>query len=580
MNRTNYLGEIGNENIGQKVKVYGWIKKHRDLGELIFIDLQDFTGYSQIVVTSECKEFSLSHGFRMDYVVAIEGVVRKREEVNCKIPTGNIEILATSIQVINKSEPVPLINEDETDASEETRLAYRYLDLRRKPMQDNLKLRHKTAKTIRNFLDGEHFLEVETPMLTKSTPEGARDYLVPSRVNKGKYYALPQSPQIYKNLLMIAGVDRYYQIVKCFRDEDLRSDRQPEFTQVDIEMSFMSEEQIRDITEIMLKEVMLEVKGLDIKEKFPIMTYSYAMDKYGVDKPDTRFNMMINDVTSLFSDSEFTVFKNAELVRNIVVKDAASDYSRKDITKLEDVCKKHHAKGMAWLKLVDGEFTGSIAKVISDSEKMNLISDLNLENNDLILFIADKFEIVCSALGNLRNFIATQRNMYSKDDFNFVWIIDWPMFEYDEKLERYFAMHHPFTMPKNGEFSKSNLEQMAQSYDIVLNGYEVGGGSIRINTPELQMEMFEKLGFEKEDAIKEFGFMMDAYKYGGPHHGGIALGLDRLVMILAGTDSIKDVIAFPKNNKAIETMIDSPSNVSELQLGELNIIEKNGTSNE
>ncbi len=568
--RTDYLGNLRRSDENRTVTVYGWVKKHRNLGELIFMDLRDIRGFAQVVVNSDMAIFETAKGLKNESVVEVTGTVRVRQDINANIPTGEIEIIAEELHLVNQAQPTPIQIEDELDASEDVRLEYRYLDLRRPTMTNNLVTRHNILMSVRRFLDNQNFIEVETPILTKSTPEGARDYLVPSRVNAHGFYALPQSPQIYKNLLMIAGLDRYYQVAKCFRDEDLRADRQPEFTQLDLEMSFMSEEEIREMMESMMKLVMKEVKNIEIEGDFPVMTYAEAMERYGNDKPDTRFAMELQNVTDVFANSEFKVFASAEYVKCLKVENAADKYSRKDITKLEDLAKKHHAKGMAWLKFDNNELTGPVAKFLSDEEKAGLQAKLELNNNDLILFGADTFDVVSSALSALRNHLGAELGLIDESKFNFLWIVDWPMFEYDAELDRYFAMHHPFTMPKNDTFLEPN-ETMAQAYDLVLNGYELGGGSIRINNPELQAKMFEILGLDAEEVEEKFGFLIDAYKYGGPYHGGIAFGVDRLAMLLTHSDSIRDVIAFPKNNRARELMIDSPSAVDTEQLDELHI---------
>ncbi len=568
--RTDYLGNLRKSDANRTVTVVGWVKKHRNLGELIFMDIRDIRGIAQVVVTSDMEIFNIAKSLKNESVIEVTGLVQVRKDINPEMETGEIEIIATELSIINQAAPTPIQVDDELDASEDVRLEYRYLDLRRPVMTNKLVVRHNILKAVRNYLDGENFIEVETPILSKSTPEGARDYLVPSRVNKHDFYALPQSPQIYKNLLMIAGLDRYYQVAKCFRDEDLRADRQPEFTQLDLEMSFMSEEEIREMMESMMKKVMKDVKNLDITDNFPVMTYKQAMDEYGVDKPDTRFEMKINDLTSIFADSEFKVFANADFVKALKVDNAADKYSRKDLTKLEDLAKKHHAKGMAWLKYDDNTLTGPIAKFLGQKEQEKLIEALELANNDLILFAADKFDVVCSSLGALRNHLGNELGLIDENQFNFLWIVDWPMFEYDEELDRYFAMHHPFTMPKNDKFLAPE-ETMAQAYDLVLNGYELGGGSIRINNSKLQEKMFEILGLDEQEVEEKFGFLIDAYKYGGPYHGGIAFGVDRLAMLLTNSESIRDVIAFPKNNRARELMIDSPSPVEGMQLDELHI---------
>lgn len=570
MNLTNKLGELRETNIGDKVRVAGWVAKKRNLGELIFVDLRDRTGVSQIVVNKDNADYEVINSLKNEYVVYIEGEVRERSSINEKIPTGKIEIDVESVEIVNKSESVPLLVNDEDKALEDTRLEYRYLDIRRPSMYNNLKLRHTITKTIRRFLDEKTFIEVETPILTKSTPEGARDYLVPSRVNEGTCYALPQSPQIYKNLLMIGGMERYYQIAKCFRDEDLRADRQPEFTQVDIETSFMGQEEIRDLTEEMVKEVVREVKGVDLGEDFLVMPYELAMDKYGSDKPDIRFELFLNDVTDIFSDSEFKVFREAPMVKMIKVSGEAENYSRKKIDQMEELAKKNHAKGLAWMKMFD-ELTGPIAKFFSEEEKNTLLTEYGIENGDLLFFVADAADVVNQSLSAVRNELGKELELYNPNELAFLWIVDWPMFEYDADLQRYFAVHHPFTMPYNKTFSENTLETRAEAYDLVLNGYELGGGSIRINNPELQMEMFKILGMGDEEIREDFGFLLDAYKYGAPYHGGIALGLDRFAMILSGSESIRDVIAFPKNARAREVMINSPANVTDAQLNELGI---------
>ncbi len=569
--RTDYLGTLRKEHEGKEVNVMGWVKKHRNQKDLIFMDVRDITGFSQVVITNENSELLESaKKLRAETVVEVTGTVNIRKDINPEIPTGEIEIIASAINVINEAKPLPIQIEDELDASEDVRLEYRYLDLRRPIMTNNLVTRHKILNATRTFLNAENFIEVETPILTKATPEGARDYLVPSRVNEHDFYALPQSPQIYKNLLMIAGLDRYYQVAKCFRDEDLRSDRQPEFTQLDIEMSFMTELEIREMMEKMMKQIILDVKGVELAEEFPILTYEEAMTRFGCDKPDTRFEMELNDVTNVFSDSEFKVFASAEYVKCLQVENVADQFSRKDITKLEDLAKKHHAKGMAWLKYNENELTGPIAKFLSASEKDALIKELTLNDNDLILFAADSFEVVSSSLSALRNHLGAKLGLIDENKLNFLWVVDWPMFEYDAELKRYFAMHHPFTMPKNNQFVEPD-KTMAQAYDLVLNGYELGGGSIRINNAELQTQMFDILGLDKAEVDEKFGFLIEAYGYGGPYHGGIAFGLDRLAMILTNSESIRDVIAFPKNNRARELMIDAPSPVNEEQLTELHI---------
>ncbi len=570
--RSHYLGDLRRENSGMEITVSGWIKKKRNLGELIFADVRDGHGFAQVVFTKDfALAYELANNLRNEDVVTITGVVEVRKNINTNIPTGEIEIIASELKIVNKAEVPPMIIDDETDALEDTRLDYRFLDIRRNPIQDMLKLRHKLTMTVRNFLDDEGFIEIETPMLTKATPEGARDYLVPSRVNPHQFYALPQSPQIYKNLLMLGGVDRYFQIVKCFRDEDLRADRQPEFTQIDMELAFVEEEQVMKIQEKMFKKIFKDILNLEIEDEFKHMSYEFAMNNYGLDKPDLRFDLKLQDVTMLFNDSDIKVFKEADVIKTLVVPNAATKYSRKEIDKLEEVCKKHHAKGMAWLKFVDGQITGPITKFLSDSEINNLKTQLDLKEDDLLLFGADTWNVVCNSLGNLRNHIAKIENLINEDLYSFVWITDWPLFEFDEEANRYIAMHHPFTMPQNNQFASNVLETKARAYDLVLNGYEIGGGSIRINDVNLQKEMFNHVGLTEDEMNEKFGFYLEAYSYGAPAHAGIAFGLDRLTMILGGTENIRDVIAFPKNAKAREPMMQSPAYVSESQLEELNI---------
>ena len=565
------VNEISKKKIGSKIKVSGWVKKSRDLGELIFIDLRDGSGFFQLILEDNSLScFDVAKKLHHEDVISVTGVVRERKKINKDIKNGDLELEVIDIEVINKTKPVPFNIEDDVKTTEETRMIYRYLDLRRDVMQYNLKTRHKIMKATRDFLDNQDFCEIETPMLTKATPEGARDYLVPSRVNQKMFYALPQSPQIYKNLLMIGGMERYYQIVKCFRDEDLRIDRQPEFTQIDLEVSFMNEEEIRNLAESMLKEIVKEVKGIDLIDKFEVMSYDDAMNNYGNDKPDTRFSILINDVTEVFDNSDFKVFKEADYIRCLVV-DKADEFSRKEIDSLEVIAKNNHAKGMAWLKFNENEFTGPISKFLNETEKKEIKNLLNLTNNQLLLFSADSFNVVCSSLSAVRLEVGRKLELQDPEKFNFLWVVDWPMFEYDVELKRLFAMHHPFTMPKNEKFAEKPMETMAQAYDIVLNGFEIGGGSIRINNSELQKKMFELLSMDEEEIKSKFGFFINAYDYGAPYHGGLALGLDRLTMLLTNSESIRDVIAFPKNNKAIDMMMQAPSLVELEQLKELGI---------
>ncbi|EKS20968.1 aspartyl-tRNA synthetase [Streptococcus urinalis FB127-CNA-2] len=574
MNRTIYAGRVRKEHIGQEITLKGWVGKRRDLGGLIFIDLRDREGVMQLVINPNDVSTDLmatAESLRNEYVIEVSGLVAAREQENTKIPTGSVELKVSKLLILNTAKTTPFEIKDGVEVSDDNRLRYRYLDLRRPEMLENFKLRAKVTHSIRNYLDNLEFIDVETPMLTKSTPEGARDYLVPSRVNLGHFYALPQSPQITKQLLMNAGFDRYYQIVKCFRDEDLRGDRQPEFTQVDLETSFLNEQEIQDIVEGMIEKVMKDTKGLDVTLPFPRMTYDNAMNVYGSDKPDTRFEMHLQDLTSFVKNVDFKVFSEAQAVKAIVVKNHASDYSRKDIDKLTEFAKQFGAKGLAWIKVSDGSFTGPIAKFLTEIE-VNLTEALQLTDNDLVLFVADKLEVVNDTLGALRLKIAKDIDIIDNTKFNFLWVVDWPMFEWSDEENRYMSAHHPFTLPtkeSENELEGDLAKVRAVAYDIVLNGYELGGGSLRINQKEMQERMFKALGFSPESANEQFGFLLEAMDYGFPPHGGLAIGLDRFVMLLAGKDNIREVIAFPKNNKAVDPMTQAPSIVSEKQLDEL-----------
>ena len=576
MKRTNYAGNITEEYLNQEVTVKGWVAKRRNLGGLIFIDLRDREGIVQIVVNPEtaAKEIvEVADKARNEYVLEITGKVVERASKNENIKTGGIEIEANHMQILSTSKTTPFEIKDGVEVLDDTRLKYRYLDLRRPEMLNNITMRHATTRAIRSYLDNQGFIDVETPFLNKSTPEGARDYLVPSRVNKGEFYALPQSPQLMKQLLMTAGLDRYYQIVKCFRDEDLRGDRQPEFTQVDLETSFLGEEEIQDLTEGLIAKVMKDVKNVDVTLPFPRMKYDDAMNFYGSDKPDTRYEMLLKDLTELAKTVDFKVFSEAPVVKAIVVKNNAGKYSRKAIDKLTEQAKQNGAKGLAWIKFEDDKLAGPIAKFLTD-KTTEFVETLGLENNDLVLFVADSLEVANSALGALRQTIAKEQGLIDYSKFNFLWVIDWPMFEWSEEEGRYMSAHHPFTLPTaetQGELSGDLSKVRAHAYDIVLNGYELGGGSLRINTRDLQEEMLKALGFSLEDAQEQFGFLLEALDYGFPPHGGLALGLDRFVMLLAGKDNIREVIAFPKNNKATDPMTQAPSVVSESQLEELRI---------
>lgn len=576
MKRSMYAGRVRKEHVGQEVTLKGWVARRRDLGGLIFIDLRDREGIMQLVINPEtvaAEVMATAESLRSEYVLEVTGKVAAREQANDKLATGSVELHVESLTVLNTAKTTPFEIKDGIEVNDDTRLRYRYLDLRRPEMLENFKLRAKVTHSIRNYLDELEFLDVETPFLSKSTPEGARDYLVPSRVHQGHFYALPQSPQITKQLLMNAGFDRYYQIVKCFRDEDLRGDRQPEFTQVDLETSFLSDQEIQDITEGLIARVMKETKGIDISLPFPRMKYDDAMALYGVDKPDTRFEMLLQDLTDLVKGVDFKVFSEAPAVKAIVVKNAADKYSRKDIDKLTEQAKQHGAKGLAWVKVADGELTGPVAKFLTDLTSQ-LTEALQLENNDLVLFVADTLEVANAALGALRVRLAKELDLIDPDTFNYLWVVDWPMFEWSEEEGRYMSAHHPFTLPQKeseqeleGDLSKVR----AVAYDIVLNGYELGGGSLRINQKDLQERMFKALGFSAQEATEQFGFLLEAMDYGFPPHGGLALGLDRFVMLLAGEENIREVIAFPKNNKASDPMTQAPSPVSVAQLEELSL---------
>jgi len=585
MKRSMYAGRVREEHIGQEITLKGWVARRRDLGGLIFIDLRDREGIMQLVINPEkvsAEVMATAESLRSEYVIEVTGQVAAREQANDKLATGAVELNVTALTVLNTAKTTPFEIKDGIEANDDTRLRYRYLDLRRPEMLENLKLRAKVTHSIRNYLDELEFIDVETPFLSKSTPEGARDYLVPSRVNKGHFYALPQSPQITKQLLMNAGFDRYYQIVKCFRDEDLRGDRQPEFTQVDLETSFLTEQEIQDITEGLIARVMKETKGIEVTLPFPRMKYDDAMALYGSDKPDTRFEMLLQDLTAVVKGVDFKVFSEAPAVKAIVVKGAADNYSRKDIDKMTEVAKQYGAKGLAWVKVVDGELNGPVAKFLTAIQG-DLTAALGLEDKDLVLFVADTLEVANATLGALRGRIAKELGLIDNDKFNFLWVVDWPMFEWSEEEGRYMSAHHPFTLPQaetahelEGELAKVR----AIAYDIVLNGYELGGGSLRINQKELQERMFKALGFSVEEANDQFGFLLEAMDYGFPPHGGLAIGLDRFVMLLAGEENIREVIAFPKNNKATDPMTQAPSTVALKQLEELNLQVEQDETNE
>ena len=569
LNNTN----ISIKNLDQKVTLKGWVSKKRDLGSLIFIDLRDRSGLIQLTINDKSKAHQTAITLKNEYVIKAEGKVTKRNTPNPNLQTGDIEIEVTDIEILNQAKDLPFDLNNIT-ALEDTRLKYRYLDLRREELQKTLITKHKIMQSVRNYLNKQEFIEIETPILCKSTPEGARDYLVPSRINQGSFYALPQSPQIFKQLLMVSGFEKYYQIARCFRDEDLRADRQPEFTQIDLEMSFVNEEDIISLTEGMLAQVFKEIKNIDIKTPIERMTYNEAINKYGSDKPDTRFDMPIENITEGFKNTDFSVFKNIietnGIINCLVVKNAADKYSRKDIENLIEFVKTYKANTLSFLKY-ENNFTGSIAKFIDEKTAKYLKEKLKLENNDLILIIAGDKKIVKNSLGFLRLKLGKDLNLIDKNKYNFLWITDFPMFEFSEEEQRYIACHHPFTSPKNIDDLDDKENALARAYDIVLNGYEIGGGSIRIHNPDIQEKVLKALGFNEKQAKEQFGFLLEALTLGAPPHGGLALGLERLTMILAGTENIRDVIAFPKTASAADLMSEAPNKVSQKQLDELKI---------
>ena len=580
--RTEYAGRIDEKYVGKKVVVKGWVSKRRDLGNLIFIDIRDRMGVVQCVFSGEKNNelHELASTLRNEFVISIEGevVLRNENTVNDKIATGKVEIIADKLEILSKAKTLPFVLDDASLSSEELRLKYRYLDLRRTELAEVLHLRSKITKATRDYLDNNMFVDVETPILTKSTPEGARDYLVPSRVHPGEFYALPQSPQLFKQLLMVAGFDRYYQVARCFRDEDLRADRQPDFTQIDIEMSFMSQEEILTMIEGLIAHVMKEVKGIDVVTPFPRLDYEEAMERFGSDKPDTRFGMELKDVSDLVKNLDFKVFSNAVeqggAVKCIVAKGCAEQYSRKDIDALGKYVANYGAKGLAWVKVTEEGLNGAIAKFFTDEVAQELVARVDAEVGDIILFAADSKKVCYASLGALRQKLAADLDLIDKDKYNYLWVVNWPLLEYDEERGKYSAAHHPFTMPKieDVELLETAPEKAyAQAYDIVLNGYELGGGSIRIYDKDVQSSMFKALGFSEEEAKSQFGFLLDAFEYGVPPHGGCALGLDRFVMLLAGRDNLRDTIAFPKTAAAADPMTQAPSPVDLEQLLELNI---------
>jgi len=582
LKRTHRCAELNVANVGQQVTVMGWAHKRRDLGGLIFVDLRDRSGIVQLVFNNEVSSevFNKAEAIRSEYVLAVVGEVVKRadEAVNPKIPTGEIEIIAKELRILSSSETPPIYIEEDTDVNEALRLKYRYLDLRRPDMQRNLILRHKIAKIARDYYDQHGFLEIETPMLTKSTPEGARDYLVPSRVHPGKFYALPQSPQLFKQLLMVSGFDRYMQIVKCFRDEDLRADRQPEFTQIDLEMSFVNVEDVLEINEGFIAKVFEEALGIKLETPFLRMSYQEAMDRFGSDKPDIRFGLELVNVSDLVENCGFKVFadavKNGGSVRAINAKGCGRKFSRREIDSLGEFVKTYRAKGLAWIVVEENELKSPITKFFTEEEVKAILERVAAEPGDLICFVADKNEVVYDALGQLRLEIARRTNIIDESQFKFLWVTEFPLLEYDEEEKRYVAKHHPFTSPMDEDIEYLDTDPgrvRAKAYDIVLNGTEIGGGSIRIHDQALQSKMFKLLGFTEEQAWERFGFLLEAFKYGTPPHGGLAFGLDRLVMLMANRNSIRDVIAFPKVQNASDLMTGAPDVVEDKQIQELHI---------
>lgn len=575
MYRTHNNGELRLQDVNSEVTLCGWVSKRRNFGALVFIDLRDRYGITQLVFNEDIA--AQISDVRNEYVLQVKGTVVERKDKNPKLETGEIEVVVSEVKIVNTAITTPMIIADETDALEDTRLKYRYLDLRRPVLQKNLILRNRITLLVRNYLAKYGFTEVETPILCRSTPEGARDYLVPSRISKGQFYALPQSPQLYKQLLMVGGMDRYFQIARCFRDEDLRADRQPEFSQIDIEMSFVDEEDIWSMTEGLMKEIFKDIKGIELPE-FKRIPYDTCMEKYGSDKPDLRFDMPLYNVSEVFANTEFKVFENClnegGIIQAMNVKNGADKFSRKQLDKLQDYVKVYGAKALANLKLTSEGFAGSVTKVLSDAEKEALRTMLNIEENDIVFFVADKKKVAQTSLGALRVKLGHDLDLINKDAYEFLWVTDFPMFEYDENENRYVAAHHPFTSPNLEDVDKlmSDPEHCySRAYDLVLNGYELLSGSIRIHDQKLQEKVFEAIGMTLEEAHEKFSWFMDAFQYGTPPHGGVGIGLERLTMILAGTDNIRDVVAFPKTASASDLMAQAPSPVDPAQLKELGI---------
>lgn len=572
-------GEFRKKDIGQKYIVYGWVNKRRDMGGVIFVDLRDRSGFLQVVFNRGFlkSDFENAEKLKNEYCIKVEGelIARTEDMINSKIPTGEVELMVENLEILSEAEPVPFNIYEDKEVNENIGLKYRYLDLRREKLQNTIKTRAQITSSVREYLNSKEFLEIETPVLCKSTPEGARDYIVPSRINKGSFYALPQSPQIFKQLLMVGGFEKYYQVAKCFRDEDLRADRQPEFTQIDLEMSFADQEDIITLVEGMIKHVVKKVKNIEL-EDFPRMPYKETMERFGSDKPDTRFEMELKDLTEILKGTKMNVFNNViesgGIVKCLIVKNNGDKYSRSDVEHLTDFVKIYGAKGLAWLKYDNDTFNGVIAKNLEDEKLECMRTTYNIENNDLILIVADKKKIVYDALGALRLKIAQELNLIDKEKLNFLWVVDFPMFEYSETENRYKAMHHPFTMPSDLDKLVNDKENcLSIAYDIVLNGYELGGGSVRIHDPKVQKVVFDALELTEEDIRNKFGFFIDAFKFGAPPHAGLAIGLERFTMLLTGTDNIKDVIAFPKTQSASDIMSEAPNIVSEEQLKELGI---------